>query len=246
MDYLKLGLAGRTIYNTLPTGQSKLIVRMTPRSNPAPTPSWRGSAVLSYVPSDEAYETPTPSPDEYSYLEPYSFYDTRYPVTESSTAPRPQYSTVVNVRTTTWVLSRSTTITSVILETYYSTLTEIESSAEAGTVAETAPSCATVSGYPSTYGYGCLSSSSSTSSFQSAMTTITWSPEVTAYPLPSNSDDERASPASTTTTTTSSASVTTTKSDETPPVVTGGGAPLPQAADARALGALAALLAVLV
>ncbi|KAL7957914.1 hypothetical protein V8C34DRAFT_324800 [Trichoderma compactum] len=214
-----------------------------------PTPSWRGSAVLSF---DADYETPTPSPDEYSSPDPYSFQETWYtpPSTiEPSTTPRPQYSAIVTIRTTTWVLSRSTTITSVILETYYSTLTDVENSNEGGTVSDPSSSapCAAASGNPSGYGYKCSSSSSSTSSSVRAMTTITWSPEVTAYPPPSISTQGRASPASTSTTTSSSASTTAAATDEgteTPPVVTGA-APPPQKADTRAIGAVVALLAIL-
>ncbi|KAL7907710.1 hypothetical protein GGI35DRAFT_481370 [Trichoderma velutinum] len=224
------------------------------RSSPTPTPSWRGSAVLSYESSNADYETPTPSLDEYSSLEPYSFEETWYPSTSTikpSTTPRPQYSAIATVRTTTWILSRSTTITSVILETYYSTLTDV--SDEGGTVTETeshpftSPACAAASGNPSGYGYECSSLSSSTSSSVRAMTTITWSPEVTAYPPPSISDEGRESPASTSTTS-SSASTTTTATDEgteTPPVVTGAAPPPLRNADNRAMGAVVALLAIL-
>ncbi|KAL7784918.1 hypothetical protein V8C37DRAFT_420326 [Trichoderma ceciliae] len=69
------------------------------RSNPSSTPSWRGSALLSYVSSEEAYQTPPPSSNEYSSLEPYSFYDTWFPLPSipvSLMTPRPQYSTIVN------------------------------------------------------------------------------------------------------------------------------------------------------
>ncbi|KAK4082368.1 uncharacterized protein Triagg1_2180 [Trichoderma aggressivum f. europaeum] len=217
--------------------------------------TWRGSAVLSF---DADYETPTPSPDEYSSPDPYSFEDTWYspPSTiEPTTTPRPQYSAIVTIRTTTWVLSRSTTITSVILETYYSTLTDVEDSNEGGTVTmtESDPSgsapCAAASGNPSGYGYEC---SSSTRSSVRAMTTITWSPEVTAYPPPSVSDQARASPASTSTTSSSSASSSTTatatatdEGTETPPVVTGAAPPPLGKADTRAMGAVVALLAIL-
>ncbi|UKZ94463.1 uncharacterized protein TrAFT101_009335 [Trichoderma asperellum] len=227
----------------------------------ASPPPWRGSGVLSYVSSSDAYETPIPSADEYASLEPYSFHDTAYPVpgvSHSSYTPHPQYSAIVTVRTTTWVLSRSTTITSIIRETYYSTLTDIESSVEAGTVTVTktettnSPSpadCTTASDYVSVYGGGCSSSSSSSSSssFSSTIATMTWSPEVTAYPPPSSSDDERASPASTSTTSSASTTTTATPSsgNETPPVVTGGGRPAPEAAEVRTLGVVAALLAVL-
>ncbi|KAL7786617.1 hypothetical protein V8C43DRAFT_324438 [Trichoderma afarasin] len=218
-----------------------------------PTAPWRGSAVLSY---DADYETPTPSPDEYSSPDPYSFEETWYlpsSTIEPSTTPRPQYSAIVTIRTTTWVLSRSTTITSVILETYYSTLTDVENSNEGGTVTETesdpstsAP-CVAASSNPSGYGYECSSSSSSS---VRAMTTITWSPEVSAYPPPSISTEGRASPASTSTSTTSSssASSTTTATDEgteTPPVVTGAAPPPLGKADTRAMGAVVALLAIL-
>ncbi|KAL6799411.1 hypothetical protein GGI42DRAFT_54508 [Trichoderma sp. SZMC 28013] len=219
------------------------------------TPSWRGSAVLSF---DADYETPTPSPDEYSSPDPYSFEETWYspPSTiESSTTLHPQYSAIVTIRTTTWVLSRSTTITSVILETYYSTLTDVENSNEGGTVSSDPSSsapCAAASGNPSGYAYECSSSSSSwsTSSSVRAMTTITWSPEVTAYPPPSISTQGRASPASTSTTTSSSASTTTTatatdEGTETPPVVTGAAPPPLGKADTRAIGAVVALLAIL-
>ncbi|OPB44846.1 hypothetical protein A0O28_0089840 [Trichoderma guizhouense] len=216
-----------------------------------PTPPWRGSAVLSY---DADYETPTPSPDEYSSPNPYSFEETWYmpsSTIEPSTTPRPQYSAIVTIRTTTWVLSRSTTITSVILETYYSTLTDVENSNEGGTVTDTVsdPSssapCAAASSNPSGYGYECSSSSSSS---VRAMTTITWSPEVSAYPPPSISTEGRASPASTSTTSSSASSSTTTATDEgteTPPVVTGAAPPPLGKADTRAMGAVVALLAIL-
>ncbi|KAL6900496.1 hypothetical protein GGI43DRAFT_427536 [Trichoderma evansii] len=228
----------------------------------ASLPPWRGSGVLSYISSSDTYETPTSSTDEYTPLEPYSLYDTVYPVpsvSDSSSTPRPQYSAIVTVRTTTWVLSRSTTITSIILETYYSTITDIESSTEAGIVtvtktdATTSPpsaECTTASDYASVYGNGCSSSSvSSTSSSlsSSVIITMTWSPEITAYPPPSSSDDERASPASTSTASASTTTTTATASsgNETPPVVTGGGGSVPQAAEVRTLGVVAALLAVL-
>ncbi|PNP47942.1 hypothetical protein TGAMA5MH_00994 [Trichoderma gamsii] len=213
----------------------------------APPPPWRGSGVLSY--SSNAYETPSSSADSYSSLEPYSFSDTAYPVPSiSSSTPHPQYSAIVSVRTTTWVLSRSTTITSIILETYYSTLTDVE--AGTATVTTTSNECTTASGYASVYASGCSSSSasasasasSSSSSSSLSMVTMTWSPEVTAYPLPST--DEGRSPASTsgsTTTTTTTAS----SGNETPPVVTGGAASAPQAAELRTLGVVAALLAML-
>ncbi|KAL7931298.1 hypothetical protein V8C35DRAFT_329609 [Trichoderma chlorosporum] len=228
------------------------------RSNPTPpTPPWRGSAVLSYSSSNSAYETPTPSLNEYSSPDPYSFEETWYPplsTIEPSTTPRPQYSAIVTIRTTTWVLSRSTTITSVIVETYYSTLTDFESSDEGGTATETGsesdPSasaqCAAASDSLSGYGYGCSSSASSTSSSVRAMTTITWSPEVTAYPPPSISDGGSASPASTSTTSSSASSSTATEEGaETPPVVAGAAAFPPQKADTRALGVVVALLAIL-
>ncbi|KKP03247.1 hypothetical protein THAR02_04629 [Trichoderma harzianum] len=220
-----------------------------------PTPPWRGSAVLSY---DADYETPTSPPDEYSSPDPYTFEETWYlpsSTIEPSTTPRPQYSAIVTIRTTTWVFSRSTTITSIILETYYSTLTDIENSNEGGTVTETesdpsssAP-CAAASSNPSGYGYEFSSSSSSSSSSSvRAMTTITWSPEVSAYPPPSISTQGRADPASTATTSSSSASSTTTtatdEGTETPPVVTGAAPPLGKA-DTRAMGAVVALLAIL-
>ncbi|KAL6814458.1 hypothetical protein J3E69DRAFT_375870 [Trichoderma sp. SZMC 28015] len=217
-----------------------------------PTPPWRGSAVLSY---DADYETPTASPDEYSSPDPYSFEETWYlpsSTIEPSTTPRPQYSAIVTIRTTTWVLSRSTTITSVILETYYSTLTDVENSNEGGTVTETesdpstsAP-CVAASSNPSGYGYECSSSPSSSSSVR-AMTTITWSPEVSAYPPPSISTEGRASPASTSTTSSSSAASTTATDEgtETPPVVTGAAPPPLGKADTRAMGAVVALLAIL-
>ncbi|KAK6445131.1 hypothetical protein FP744_10001379 [Trichoderma asperellum] len=229
----------------------------------ASPPPWRGSGVLSHVSSSDAYETPTPSADEYASLEPYSFYGTVYPVpgvSHSSSTPHPQYSAIVTVRTTTWVISRSTTITSIILETYYSTLTDIESSVEAGAVTvtktetTTSPSsadCTAASGYVSVYGDGCSSSSSSlssSSSFSSTIATMTWSPEVTAYPPPSSSDDERASPASTSSTSSASTVTTTAAASsgkETPPVVTGGGRSSLQAVEVRTLGVVAALLAVL-
>ncbi|KAF3066855.1 hypothetical protein CFAM422_008833 [Trichoderma lentiforme] len=218
-----------------------------------PTPPWRGSAVLSY---DADYETPTASPDEYSSPDSYSFEETWYlpsSTIEPSTTPRPQYSAIVTIRTTTWVLSRSTTITSVILETYYSTLTDVENSNEGGTVIETesdpstlAP-CVAASSNPSGYGYECSSSSSSSSSVRS-MTTITWSPEVSAYPPPSISTEGRASPASTSTTSSSASSSSTTATDEgteTPPVVTGAAPPPLGKANTRAMGAVVALLAIL-
>ncbi|KAM0456614.1 hypothetical protein ACHAPV_005069 [Trichoderma viride] len=217
----------------------------------AAPPPWRGSAALS---SSNAYETPTSSADEYSSLEPYSFYDTVYPVPSiSPSTPHPQYSAIVTVRTTTWVLSRSTTITSIILETYYSTLTDIESSAEAGTVTETTTECTTASGYASVYASGCSSSSTSSSSSSSSsmsLVTMTWSPEVTAYPLPSSSSDEGRSPASTSatssgSTTTTTTTTTATSGNETPPVVTGGAGSAPQAAKLRTFGVVAALLAIL-
>ncbi|UKZ83941.1 hypothetical protein TrVFT333_011756 [Trichoderma virens FT-333] len=226
------------------------------RSSPTPpTPPWRGSAVLSY---DSSYETPTPSIDEYSSPDPYSFEETWYPPSsaiEPSTTPRPQYSAIVTVRTTTWVISRSTTITSVVLETYYSTLTDFESSDEGGMATQTeiepdpsasAP-CAAASGNPSGYGNECSSSSSSssTSSSVGAMTTITWSPEVTAYPPPSVSSEGGASPASTSATSSASSTTATERGAETPPVVTGAAASPLRNADTRALGAVAALLAIL-
>ncbi|KAK0760613.1 hypothetical protein N5P37_006808 [Trichoderma harzianum] len=214
-----------------------------------PTPPWRGSAVLSY---DADYGTPTPSPDEYSSPDPYTFEETWYlpsSTIEPSTTPRPQYSAIVTVRTTTWVLSRSTTITSIILETYYSTLTDIENSNEGGTVTETesdpsssAP-CVAASVNPSGYRYECSSSSSSS---VRAMTTITWSPEVSAYPPPSISTEGRVSPASTSTTSSSASTTTATdEGTETPPVVTGAAPPLLGKADTRAMGAVVALLAIL-
>ncbi|UKZ69735.1 uncharacterized protein TrAtP1_010739 [Trichoderma atroviride] len=212
----------------------------------AAPPPWRGSAALS---SSNAYETPTSSADEYSSLEPYSFYDTAYPVPSvSSPTPHPQYSAIVTVRTSTWVLSRSTTITSIILETYYSTLTDIESPVEAATVTETTSTeCTTASGYASVYASGCSSSSSSSSTSSSSsknMVTVTWSPEVTAYPLPST--DKGKSPASTSgSTTTTTTTETASSGKETPPVVTGGARSAPQAAQLRTFGVVAALLAML-
>ncbi|KAL7921292.1 hypothetical protein ACQKWADRAFT_128453 [Trichoderma austrokoningii] len=233
------------------------------RPTAASPPPWRGSGLLSSM-SSNVYETPTSSADEYTSLEPYSLYDTAYPL---SATPRPQYSAIVTVRTTTWVISRSTTITSIIFETYYSTLTDVESSAEAGTVTVTTASppssteCTTASGYASVYVSGCSSSSSSSSASASSssssmsMVTMTWSPEVTAYPPPSSSNDQGASPASTsspsssgsttTTTTTTAAAAAASSSNEAPPVVTGGAGSIPQAAEVRTLGVVAALLAML-
>ncbi|KAM0479577.1 hypothetical protein ACHAPX_004794 [Trichoderma viride] len=212
----------------------------------APPPPWRGSGVLS---SSNAYETPYSSADSYSSLEPYSFSDTAYPVPSvSSSTPHPQYSAIVSVRTTTWVLSRSTTITSIILETYYSTLTDVE--AGTVTVTTTSTECTTASGYASVYASGCSSSSVSSSPSSSSslsMVTMTWSPEVTAYPLPST--DQGRSPASTSATSSGSTTTTTTTTassgNETPPVVTGGARSAPQAAELRTLGVVAALLAML-
>ncbi|KAL7942761.1 hypothetical protein V8C42DRAFT_347267 [Trichoderma barbatum] len=228
------------------------------RSIPTPsTPPWGGSADLSYVSSYEVYETATPSLDEYSSPEPYSFEETWYPppsVIEPLPTPSPQYSAIVTIRTTTWVLPRSTTITSVILETYYSTLTDFESSDVGGTVTDietesdpsSAAPCTAASDYLSGYGYECSSSSSPSSSSIRAMTTITWLPEVTPYPPPSVSDEGSEIPTSTSTTSSASSTATATEDGtESPPVVTGAAAPPLQKADTRALGAVAALLAIL-
>ncbi|KAK1237334.1 hypothetical protein MKX08_002959 [Trichoderma sp. CBMAI-0020] len=237
---LLVGLALACLANAINNG-------IVERPTIAAPPPWRGSAALS---SSDAYETPTSSADEYSSLEPYSFYDTAYPIpsASSSSTPHPQYSAIVTVRTTTLVLSHSTTITSIILETYYSTLTDVESPVEAGAVtATTSTECTTASGYASVYASGCSSpsSSSSTSSSSSkSMVTVTWSPEVTAYPLPST--DKGKSPASISGSTTTTATTETASSGkETPPVVTGGARSAPQAAELRTFGVVAALLAML-
>ncbi|KAL7809492.1 hypothetical protein V8C26DRAFT_431986 [Trichoderma gracile] len=254
-----------------------------------PAPPWRGSAVL---PPSIIYETPTTTPswededdnDEYSTPKPDPYSDetwSPYPLpttAEPSTTPRPAYSAIVSVRTTTWVISRSTTITSVILETYYSTLTDYSGSAAEGggsgtvtvttsvteTESESAPSasnpCAAgASDRPSEYAGGCSSSSSSSGG---PVTTITWTPALTAYPLPPSSEDEGRAPASTSTTssgpsttTTSTSTTTATETDtesptgtstanESPPVVTGAATPLHNT-NTRVLAAAAALFAVL-
>ncbi|KAL6856322.1 hypothetical protein J3F83DRAFT_718365 [Trichoderma novae-zelandiae] len=247
-----------------------------------PAPPWRGSAVL---PSSDIYETPTATPawdDAYSTPEPDPYSDeTWYPVPTvaepSTTPPSPSYSAIVTVRTTTWVISRSTTVTSIIFETYYSTLTDYHGSAEGGTVTVTTsvtetesgsappspsdPCAAAASGRPSEYASECSSWSSSAPS-EGPVTTITWSPAVTAYPLPSSSDeDEGRAPASTSTTSSAASSSTTTTTttttsaetesptatsseNESPPVVTGAAAPLHNA-NTRVLAAAAALFAVL-
>ncbi|KAL7893434.1 hypothetical protein HDV63DRAFT_408319 [Trichoderma sp. SZMC 28014] len=237
-----VGLALACLANAIVSGIAE-------RPTIAAPPPWRGSAVLSS--SSDVYETPTSSADEDSSLEPYSFYDTAYPVPRVSSfpAPHPQYSAIVTVRTTTWVLSRSTTITSIILETYYSTLTDTESSVEAGTVTVTTTSteCSTASGYASVYASGCSSSSISSSSSSSSvsMVTMTWSPEVTAYPLPSTEQGKSPASTSRSTTTTTTTKTTASSGKETPPVVTGGAGSAPQAAKLRTLGVVAALLAML-
>ncbi|TFA99815.1 hypothetical protein CCMA1212_008263 [Trichoderma ghanense] len=249
--------------NNLPQHRSSLIL---------PAPPWRGSAVL---PPSNIYETPTTTPswddDEYSIPEPDPYSDeTWYPLptaTEPSTPPHPSYSAIVTVRTTTWVVSRSTTITSILLETYYSTLTDYDGSAEGGTVtvatsvtetesgSASDPCAGAASGGPSKYASGCSSSGG-------PVTTITWTPALTAYPLPSSSKDEGRAPASTSTTSsappsTTTSTPTTTETDtetesptgtstanESPPVVTGAAAPL-HSTNTRVFAAAAALFAVL-
>ncbi|OTA04964.1 hypothetical protein A9Z42_0055780 [Trichoderma parareesei] len=249
-----------------------------------PAPPWRGSAV---IPPSVIYETPTATPswdddgdDEYSTPKPDPYSDetwSPYPLptaAEPSTTPHPSYSAIVSVRTTTWVISRSTTITSVILETYYSTLTEYSGSAESGsgtvtvttsvteTESESAPSAsdpcaAAASGSPSKYASECSLSGG-------PVTTITWTPALTAYSLPPSSEDEGRAPASTSTTSSAAPSTTTATStstttatetstesptgtstaNESPPVVTGAAAPL-HSTNTRVLAAAAALFAVL-
>ncbi|KAL6879942.1 hypothetical protein HDV57DRAFT_101274 [Trichoderma longibrachiatum] len=259
--------------NNLPNPRSSLIL---------PAPPWRGSAVL---PPSAIYETPTetpsweddddkgystPKPDPYSD-ETWSPYPLPTNTAEPSpSTPRPSYSAIVSVRTTTWVVSHSTTITSVILETYYSTLTDYgDGSAEggSGTVTVTTTSVVkteTESGSAASASDPCaaggLSKYASECSSGTPVTTITWTPALTPYPLPSSSEDEGRAPASTssttTSTTTTTASTTTaTEADtesptgistanESPPVVTGAATPLHNT-NTRALAAAAALFAVL-
>ncbi|KAL7812181.1 hypothetical protein V8C44DRAFT_364916 [Trichoderma aethiopicum] len=243
-----------------------------------PAPPWRGSAAL---PPSAIYETPTETPsweddgDDYSTPKPDPYSDetwSPYPLPTntaepSPSTPRPSYSAIVSVRTTTWVVSHSTTITSVILETYYSTLTDysggsaeggsgtvtvtttsvVKTETESGSAPAASDSC--TAGGPSKYASECSGK---------PVTTITWTPALTPYPLPSSEDEGRApaSTSTTTSTTTTTASTTTatetntesptatSTANESPPVVTGAATALHNT-NTRALAAAAALFAVL-